>query len=99
MTSHCVAVLVLLCVVEAMFTALSQCQLLHPDPEEESEDEEEERGEIIDSVLFVKINPCRLSQGTNNNVCVHMYSAYAGTTLLLWRCVKLLEVKLFETMV
>ena len=31
-------------VVEAMFSALSQCQLLHPDPEDESEEEEEEQG-------------------------------------------------------
>jgi len=30
--------------VEAMFTALSQCQALHPDPEDDSE-EEEERGQ------------------------------------------------------
>ena len=27
-----------------MFSALSQCQLLHPDPAEDSEEEEEERG-------------------------------------------------------
>lgn len=32
-----------------MFSALSQCQLLHPDPEEDSE-EEEERGQDIDCV-------------------------------------------------
>ena len=30
-----------------MFSALSQCQLLHPDPEEDSEEEEEERGLLI----------------------------------------------------
>lgn len=29
--------------LEAMFSALSQCQLLHPDPAEDSEEEEEER--------------------------------------------------------
>lgn len=34
-------------VVETMFSALSQCQLLHPDPEEESEEEEEEQSEEI----------------------------------------------------
>ena len=34
-------------VVETMFSALSQCQLLHPDPQEESEEEEEEQGEDI----------------------------------------------------
>ena len=31
-------------IVEVMFSALSQCQLLHPDPAEDSEEEEEERG-------------------------------------------------------
>lgn len=33
-------------VVEAMYTALSQCQVLHPDPEDDSE-EEEERGQWV----------------------------------------------------
>ena len=35
-----------------MFSALSQCQLLHPDPEEDSE-EEEERGLLIASLRCI----------------------------------------------
>ena len=53
--SYCIAVLALPYVVETMFSALSQCQLLHPDPEEESEEEEEERGQIIELVSYVSI--------------------------------------------
>ena len=43
-------------IVEAMFSALSQCQLLHPDPEEDSEDEEQGQAMLIlCCLLFIVI--------------------------------------------
>jgi len=36
-----------------MFAALSQCQALHPDPEEDSE-EEEQQGDLLCVVIIVR---------------------------------------------
>jgi len=35
--------------VEAMFAALSQCQALHPDPEEDSDEDEQPQGDVRDT--------------------------------------------------
>ena len=48
-----------------MFSALSQCQLLHPDPAEDSEEEEEERGLVIHYCMCVCVRVCV-------RACVHM---------------------------
>jgi len=38
-----------------MFAALSQCQALHPDPEEDSEDEEQQlQGDVLYVIITVR---------------------------------------------
>ena len=50
--------------VEAMFAALSQCQALHPDPEEDSEDEEQQlQGDVLYVFITVRTssyNNCKV---------------------------------------